>query len=522
MIAGRSFRSWAIRGAGMLAVAVFLVLVARYYHPVYRFTALIQLDAANDRHKISAFHELPIYVHRDTGGYDGLYYAQIAYHPLLDTPELHRAIDNRSDAFAYRARRMLPATLAWLLAGGHADRIVHVYSVLNIVAWFVLAVLLWRMLPVRDARGYLAWAGVMFSAGALASVRLALTDLIAVLFIALGFAAIERGRIRLGTIGLAAAGLSRETSVLALAGLVERPWFSWRNVARGLGALGPLALWLVVVRIQVGSVNPGWGNLTLPVFGFVEKWAEALYAIAWVPDWPLVWTTILAVTGLTTQGLFFLTRWRLEDRWWRLGAAYTVLMLSLGTAVWEGFPGAAMRVLLPLTLAFNVMAYRARVALAWLALGNLTVFAGFIALRDPPPHARELVNTNAGNHATIVSMGSGWYGREQDKRHRWHWARQRAIVRLESWPRTPATVQLEFRLRSLSPRTVIVRQGDRELGRMEIGTSFSDHRIQVPIANGRTEIEFSSDTPAIPEADVPGARELGFGLFDARLAVPEP
>ena len=75
--------SWPLRCAALLAVALLLGLVARFWHPVYGLTALIQLDASNDEVKISAFRAQPVYVHRDTGGYDGLYYAQIAYDPIL-------------------------------------------------------------------------------------------------------------------------------------------------------------------------------------------------------------------------------------------------------------------------------------------------------------------------------------------------------------------------------------------------------------------------------------------------------
>ena len=105
---------WQVRAAGIVAVVVFLGLVARFWHPVYGFTALFQLDASNDGVKIAAFRELPVYVHRDTGGYDGLYYAQIAQDPTLRDPALPPAMDN----FAYRARRILPPALAWLLGAG--------------------------------------------------------------------------------------------------------------------------------------------------------------------------------------------------------------------------------------------------------------------------------------------------------------------------------------------------------------------------------------------------------------------
>jgi len=77
----------------------------------------------------------------------------------------------------------------------------------------------------------------------------------------------------------------------------------------------------------------------------------------------LVWTTLLAVAGLTAQALFILRFPRPADPWWRLGAVYTLLLSFLGTPVWEGFPGAATRVLLPLNVACNVLALRRRAPL---------------------------------------------------------------------------------------------------------------------------------------------------------------
>ena len=92
-----------MRAAGLAAVLLFLWLVARFWHPVYGFTRFLQLDSSNDDTKIEAFRAYPVFVDRVSGGYDGLYYAQIAYHPSLASAELERAVDN----IPYRARRIL-------------------------------------------------------------------------------------------------------------------------------------------------------------------------------------------------------------------------------------------------------------------------------------------------------------------------------------------------------------------------------------------------------------------------------
>ncbi|MSU65749.1 MAG: hypothetical protein EXS38_06545 [Opitutus sp.] len=507
-----------VGAAGLAAVALFLGLIARYYHPVYGFTALIQVAAVSEKSKIPEFREQPIYVHPGTDRYDGYSYAQIAYHPALDAPELHRAIDNLS----MRARRMLPATAAWLLAAGQKPWIARVYAMLNIAAWLTLAALLWRILAVTNTRGWLAWAGLMFSAGALASVRLALTDLIALLFIAAAMAAAESGRNRRSTVALAAAGLTRETALLAVVGAWERPWFSRRNWRLTLGAWAPLALWMLYVLWRVGPANQGLANLALPVTGFVEKWIETLYALGLYADWPLTWSTLLCTLGLTVQGAFFLLRRDVDSRWWRLGAAYTGLMLCLGTEVWEDFPGAAARVLLPMTLAFNVLAHRRRAPLAWLLLGNLTVFAGFVALRDPPAHPRQMAALNSGGVAGIAEFGEGWYGRERHGRHTWFWTARRGTIGLETWPKSPTTIELQFRLRALAPGTVVIRQAGRELTRITAGTALSDHALKVRVEDGRAEIEFATDLPPTRENANPDARQLAFALYDPRIALSEP
>ena len=508
-----------LRLAGFATVALFLALVARFWHPVYGFTVFFQLDAPNDDLKITAFRELPVFVHRDTGGYDGLYYAQIAHDPTLRDRELPRAMDN----FAYRARRILPPALAWALGAGRPEWIIHTYALLNIAAWLALAAILWRLLEVRDFRGWLAWAGVLLSAGALSSVRLALTDLTALAIIAVAMLAAERSRERLATVALACAGLARETSLLVAAGLVRAPWFSWRNAVR-LGLIAaPLAVWLGYVRWRVGPADAGWTNFTWPGAGLVEKWQAAVTALSTVADRPLAWTTLLATLALTVQAAFFFLRPQFSERWWRVGAAHAVMLLFLGTAVWEGFPGAATRVLLPLNLAFNVVVHRTRASLAWLLLGNLTVLAGLLALRDVPRDTTEVVAQRLGHTTAIVRFAPDWFGREEDRKHTWLWAKERGTFFVETRPAIAAPLRLEFALRSIVPRTVILRRDGREVWRAEIGTALSRHSVPLPAGEAAiSTLEFSTPTAAVAESAVAGARELAFALYDPRVALSQP
>jgi hypothetical protein len=60
-------------------------------------------------------------------------------------------------------------------------------------------------------------------------------------------------------------------------------------------------------------------------------------------------------------------------------------MLVLGDAVWEGHPAAVGRILLPMTVAFNVLLPRVRWALflPLLVLGNASVVVGLDAMKVP-------------------------------------------------------------------------------------------------------------------------------------------
>jgi len=510
-----------LRAGAVAGVALFIGWMARFWHPVYGFTAFLQVGTDSVPDVIEAFREYPVYFYETPDSYDGLHYAQLACHPWLDSAELPAAIDN----LPYRARRILLPAAAWALAAGREGLIPNVYAGLNLVCWLALAWLLWRVLPVRDFRGLAAWAGVLFSAGALGSVRFALADLPALLLIAAAVWAAERARLRAALGWLAAAILTRETALMAWPGFCTGPWNSWRRVARdvalGAAAAVPLAAWLVYIRWSAGAVNEGWANFAWPGAGWLGRWTTSLGEVIHGRDQPYSWGTILAVASLTAQAAFVAAWWRPGDRWWRIGAAHVLLLLVLGTPVWSGFPIAATRVLLPLTLACNLLTVRFRAPVAWLLACNLTVVSGFLAVWSVPRHAGELAAARSGAAAAVVELGRGWYGQEQDAHHRWEWTEAGGRLTVLTWPRSSAvTVRLHLGLRGINARTVIVRADGREIWRGPAGAGLT--LVSLPaqrVRGGRLELEFATDAP--PERETPGPqpRLLGFALYDPVLSV---
>jgi hypothetical protein len=495
-------------------------MLGQFWHPVFGFTSFIELDSTDDDRKIDAFKSLPVYVY-EGGGYDGVSYAQIAYHPTLTSPELARALGSP----AYRARRILAPALAYVIALGSPTWIVHVYSLLNPAFWLLLATLLWRLLPVRDWRSWLAWAGVLFSSGAMSSVRLALTDLVALTILAGALRYAERARPAGDTFAagiVAAAALARETSLLAIAAIVQPPWISWRNARRVALAAAPLAIWSAYVSWVLGNEETGLSQFTLPFAGLVGKIGADLAAVRDHTGSSFAWTTMFTTVGLIVQATFFATRLRFRDAWWRAGAVYALMMMVLGMRVWEGFPGAAARVLLPMSLAFNVVATRSGARLIWLLAGNLAVLNGLQVIRDVPDNPHELGAGHAGGAAIVARSGGDWYGVDRDSRHRRAWSPWRGEINLETWPHDTRTVSLVASVRSLAPIVLTVRQNDAVVWRNTILPSFPRPmklEVSCSVRGGHGHLELLASPSGQLEPPIVQDRPPVFAVEDVRFAV---
>ena len=518
-----------VRVACAVCVGVFLWAVAQFYDPTTGFSSLILIgDELNDR-QVTKLRQAPHYVYENSPGYDGAWYVQLAFHPTLDNPELKDAIDN----LPYRARRMLFSWTAWLLGLGQPAWIVQAFALLNVIAWLALAVVLWRWFPPTTWENFLRWFAVMFSHGLCMSVHNSLVDGPALLLLALAMAAIEDGRRGRGATVLALAGLGKETSLLAVTGFAIGGWREmrpWMRLARtALLVALPLIGWMAYIRWKFGAVGEaGLNNFSPPFAGLAEKWATVVADLLVHPYWHVHREALAVTLAITVQGLFFVLWRRPGEAWWRVGAVFATMMIFLSTPVWEGYPGASTRVLLPMTLAFNILVPRGRRWLAVVVAGNLSVFAAFQEF-DPPAHEFFKVSGFAESVALVqVEPGRDWYGPENHNELRWRWSSGQSEVRLRNRSGGPLAVVLRGRVAVLTERKVRIFTGPSTGPRTDDAMQWSEDVATNPMAfqfgfmlpPGETTVRFVSDRPGRSAGD--DTRKLSFSIYNLEVVVKPP
>lgn len=506
-------------GIRIALLLVFVGLTARFWHPYYGFTRFLMLDAQSAELTVPELRAAPLFTYPD--GYDGHYYAQLAARPLADDPVLRTSIDSVS----YRARRILLSWMAWAVGGGDAVDAVRAYSWLNVALWFALAALLWRIWPATNWRATVAWAGVLFSAGVLHSVRLSLTDLLALLLVTGAVFLSERGRGGWTGALLGLAGLTRETALLATVVGVPTGRPDWRVWLKRLGWLAmcvsPFLLWILYLARQLGWQEPGMGNFMMPLSGWWWKTAEVWRRWQSEPDHWLTASTVLAHAGLTVQAVWLLARWRWRDAWWRVGAAFALMMLMLGIAVWEGHPGAATRVLLPMTVAFNVVALRNSAGSGWLLAGNLAVWSGVVALWQVPSAPLEISAGRSHGVSYVATLGDGWHQVERSRTRDWAWSAQGGELELRVWPARDGEARVVLELGGISPRAFSVDQDERPLATGEAARRPQMLELQgVRLTGGVARLRIHSPAPPELESADAGGRKLGLVLFSVRVVDP--
>lgn len=526
-------RQWAgqirpVKAAYVGMVALFLWALGQFYIPGTGFSYLIGFGSRQETQRLSKLRQLDYYVASQSDGYDAQYYVQIALDPSLTNRQLKKAVDD----LPYRGRRILMSATAYALGLGKPVWVVQAYALLNAFCWLALAAVLLRWFPPINWNNYLRWAGVLYSCGLCISVRNALIDGPSLLLIALGVRLLEEGRPWLATAVLGLSGLGKETNMFGAAALVPNRSDGMRAwLLAGLRVLliaAPLALWMVYLTMTVGPANGlGLHNFDLPFIAYVNKWREVVAACpAMSADnlGPLY--SVLILVALTVQFLYLLLCPQWGKAWWRIGATFALLMVFLGDAVWEGYPGAGSRVLLPMQLAFNVLVPVGRGGRLLLLAGNLT-FLVAPAMLEPPPGPRgtgfelngspALLATSAGK-AVIVKFAPEWYGTESGSNSNyWTWAAGNSTVTIANPHAVPLQVRLRFGLSAVGRRTVRVRLNDEEIWQATVP---EEGEVTVKLAEvllppGQNRLEFTTDTAA----DMLGVdlRPLAFSVRNLRI-----
>ncbi|HWA10208.1 MAG TPA: hypothetical protein VG838_12215 [Opitutaceae bacterium] len=514
------------------SVAIFLAICSQFYVPGKGFTYLERFGTNQSAHALPELRAINHYEEADSDGYDGQQYAQIAMHPWLSNPGLNRAVDS----LPYRARRILFSWTAYGLALGDPGRALHIYAVQNIVCWLGLAVLMLRWFPPVNWGNFFRWFGVLFSSGVCLSVRSSLVDGPSLLLIAGGVALAEAGRSWWSALLLGVSGLGKETNILAAAALPRITSDSTAReklavLARWTVVLLPIAFWVLLVREWIGAgSNLGLRNFAYPFAGYLTKWAEILRLVRSNGiDSIAEWNLLAMMFALTAQWFFFLLRPRWDDPWWRVGAVFSLLMVVLGDAVWEGYPGATTRVVLPMLLAFNVLVPRGRQLGWWLVLllGNLTVIFAAVEFLKPPGREdfhlhgpRELIMIEKSGHTVGAVFGDDqWFLPERSHFDYWRWSRGSADLILRNPQPFAVVADIEFDLKSNDERLVTVTAGERRL--WSGSTLRTLQHVAVPgvrLEPGDTVWHFATDQPAVfPINGDP--RKLAFRLRNLTINV---
>ncbi len=522
----RGYDHWVVLGYAAV-VALFLWTLAQFYIPGKGLSYLIAFGARQEEARLSKVRKLDYFVAKGSDGYDAQYYVQIAMDPSLQNQALKRAVDS----LPYRGRRILFAATAYAFGLGQPAWILQVFALQNVVTWFLLAAVLLHWFPPRSWDCFLRWSGILLSFGVCLSFRNALFDGPSLLLIACGVYLLDKGRPWWSTAVFALGGLGKETNLLGSAALLPKFSDSGRAWAlalgRGLLTALPLALWILYIDLAVGGKSSDLGarNFDLPFVAYGRKLHDGLDSLPALsadnagPLWSL-----LMLVALTVQFLYLVLRPQWAQAWWRIGISYAVLMIFLGDAVWEGYPGAASRVLLPMQVAFNVLVPASRAWRLVLVLGNLTLFAAPAALEAPMGEGYlvrgpDALVYGAEGKKLRVEFQNDWYPVERHNNDYWCWSAGNAALIVYNPQTVPVMLRLRFTMNVNAPRNVRLRLNGTSVWATELGEHSSLNVVlnELRLPPGPNTLDFSTDTASSHIGNDP--RLLAFRLQNLRLDV---
>jgi hypothetical protein len=494
------------------------------------FTYLIAFGAKRHAQYLPELKAVEHYEQPKSMGYDAQWYVQIAMHPRLTDPALGAAVDQLS----YRARRILFEWTAWVVGGGNPARVMNVYALQNVACWFILAALLMRWFPPVSWGNVARWACVLFSFGLIFSVKRALLDGPSLVLTAGAMALIESRRPWLGALVMGVGGLGKDTSVLCASAFElpgarnPRAWARW--AAQVALVVLPIGLWMGALRLMLG----GGGDLGLRNFAGVfaglchklEDTVSSMMAQGY-PFSPEVRFDALVLAGLLAQFFFFALRVRWRDAWWRVGASSAALMLFLGDAVWEHYPSAAARVLLPMTLAFNILVPRGRWWPVLLLAGNLGVLGSADLMRPSEKAAPCFVfegpfelmsNTESGFDFDADFGPRNWWLPETEGKDSWRWSGGDSALTIHNPQPFAVRADVSFGLATGDVREARLRVGGEVVWHTMVRPGeYGEAKVSgIELPPGDTVLLFQSDRPAV----APGhgdRRPITFSVRDLKI-----
>ena len=489
----------------LLAGAGFLTKVAEYYVPEYGFTYLIgQGDEPAREFDWIEERDVTVYRHFRSSGYDAQYYAQLAIDPTLADETLTQSVDN----LPYRARRILLPWTAYVLGLGQPNWVLNVYALQNVICWLLLAWLLLRWFPPTTWDRSIRWLGIMLSVGIWFSAFSSLVDGPSLLLLALALRWIEQGKSWRAAAVLALSGLAKETNVLAAGTLAPERWNNWRgwgrSIAQGLLVAIPLVLWFLFLKwrfAESGSLA-GARNFAVPFVAYGERWMELIQGVSTGETrWKFLSAGIATHLSVTVQALFLLLWWQWRKAAWRLVIPFTVLTFSLGPAVWEGYPGASSRVLLPMLLGFNLLVPIGRRWWPILILGNLTLFVAPFSLEPRPGETYSIRVTNAQvlpeavrGAQVSVDFPRPWYRAEKNRKRQWRWSEADADIVITNPFPYPLKVQIRGEWTAHTERTARLTQQGELLWQQSVDTQVREWRLAgIILQPGENRLRVESD-----------------------------
>jgi hypothetical protein len=140
-------------------------------------------------------------------------------------------------------------------------------------------------------------------------------------------------------------------------------------------ALMPLLIWYDYLRsIYRSTLLAGTDSLVLPGTGIGHVWRGSFIAVIRGGLLSSDASIFGILFALVTQAVYVIARREYAVPWWRIAVIYAMLMLVLGRDLAHPLTGAITRVLLPMTVGFNILLMteqRNSRFWSWFAAGNL-------------------------------------------------------------------------------------------------------------------------------------------------------